>query len=143
MSDRNTIEHIGYIEAINEEMASIRINAVSACAACHAKGVCTSVDQDEKIMTISTGGMTFKIGEKVKVLIAKKTGLKAVGYGYFYPFLLILALIIILTILGFSELQAGLYALASLVPYYLIIYLFRNRINNTFTFHLQKLFNDI
>jgi sigma-E factor negative regulatory protein RseC len=143
MSDRNTIDHIGFIAKVENEFATVKIITQSACAACHAKGACNSADQEEKVMTISTRGMQFNSGEKVKVIIARQTGLKAVAFGYVYPFLLIMTVLITLTAFGISELQAGLWALISILPYYFSVYLLRDRINNTFTFKLEKSFKDL
>lgn len=140
MSDTNTINHIGFVESVNGPSASVRINSQSACAACHAKGACTAADQEEKVMTVPTGGLSFRAGEQVRVSIAKKTGLRAVAFGYVYPFLVLMTILVTLTAAGVSELQAGIWSLASIVPYYLVIYLLRNRISNVFTFKLEKLF---
>lgn len=140
MSERNTIQHIGFVESVNDQSASVRINSQSACAACHAKGACTAADQEEKVMTVPTEGRSFHSGEQVRVSIAKKTGLRAVAFGYVYPFLVLMTILITLTAAGVSELQAGIFSLASLVPYYLVIYLLRDRISNAFTFKLEKLF---
>jgi sigma-E factor negative regulatory protein RseC len=74
------------------------------------------------------------------VLISKRTGLRAVAYGYIYPFLLIMIILISMTSLGMTELQAGLWSLISLVPYYLGIYLLRNKIGNSFTFKMEKIY---
>jgi len=140
MSDKNSIHHIGFVESVNGQSAHVRINSQSACASCHAKGACTAADQEEKVMTIPTEGMSFRTGEQVKVSIARSTGLRAVAFGYIYPFLVLMVILIALTAAGISELHAGIWSLASLVPYYLVIYLLRNRINSAFSFKLEKLF---
>lgn len=143
MSDSKTIDHLGFIETVTGNKATVRINSQSACAACHAKGACTAADQEDKILSVSTGGNSYKVGEQVKVLIAQRTGLKAVAFGYVYPFLLLMAILIILSVAGVSELKAGLWSLASLPPYYLGIYLLREKIDSSFSFTLVKLFNDL
>jgi len=140
MSEQNTIKHIGFVESVSGQSALVRINSQSACAACHAKGACSAADQENKIMTVPTGGAEYRAGEQVRVSIARRTGLRAVAFGYVYPFLVLMTILIILTAAGASELQAGTWSLASLAPYYLVIYLLRDRISNTFTFKLEKLF---
>ena len=140
MSEQHTINHIGFVESVNGPSALVRINSQSACAACHAKGACSAADQEEKVMTVPTGGAEYRTGEQVRVSIARRTGLRAVAFGYVYPFLVLMAILIIFTAAGTSELRAGIWSLASLVPYYLVIYLLRDRISNTFTFKLEKLF---
>ena len=49
-----------------------------------------------------------------------------------------MAVLIVLTLLEIGELKAGLFALLSIIPYYLVIYLFRNRMKRTFTFSIKK-----
>ncbi len=139
MSDQQTINHIGFVESISDQTATVKINSQSACASCHAKGACTAADQSEKVLTVGTEGREYSAGEQVRVFIARRTGLRAVAYGYFYPFLVLMTILIILTAMGVSELQAGIWSLASLVPYYLVIYILKDRISNSFTFKLEKI----
>ena len=139
MPNTKTIDHLGFIETVTGSQATVRINSQSACASCHAKGACTAADQEEKILTVSTEGQQVNPGEKVKVLIAQRTGLKAVAFGYIYPFFLLMIVLVTLTAIGFSELQAGLWSLASLVPYYIGIFLMKTWLSRNFTFKLQKL----
>ncbi len=138
MSDQNSIDHEGIVEAISGDVARVKIDAQSACAACHAKGVCTAADKEEKIMEVPLNGVSLNPGEKVRVLISRHTGLRAVAIGYFYPFLLLIILLITLTSAGMNELRAGLFSLAALVPYYLGVFLLRNQIDKAFTFRLEK-----
>jgi len=133
------IDHDGIIEHIERDVAHIRINSESACAACHAKGVCSAADQEEKFLDIPVKDGIYSKGEVVKVQVARRLGFKAVALGYFYPFLLLMAVLISLTLAGIGELKAGLFALLSLLPYYLILYLSRKRIESTFTFSIQKI----
>ena len=132
------IDHEGIIERIEGDMAHVKINSVSACASCHAKGVCSAADQEEKFLDVPLEGMAYEQGESVHVQVAKRLGFKAVALGYFYPFLLLMVVLIGLISAGVPELRAGALALLSLIPYYLILYLFRKRIESIFTFSIQK-----
>jgi sigma-E factor negative regulatory protein RseC len=133
------IDHDGIIEHIEDDVAHIKINSESACSACHAKGVCGAADQEEKFLDIPVKEGNYSTGEVVKVQVARRLGFKAVALGYFYPFLLLMAVLITLILSGIGELKAGLFALLSLVPYYLVLYLARKRIESTFTFSIQKI----
>ena len=66
-------------------------------------------------------------------------GYKAMLLAYGLPFLMVLMALIIFTTLHFSELIAGLGSLSILVPYYLIIYYFRDKLQKTFTFTIRKI----
>ena len=134
------IEHRGIIEHIVDDVAHVKINSISACASCHAKGACSAADQEEKFLDVPLHGAHYRQGDPVYVQVAKRLGLKAVALGYVYPFLLLLAVLAGTLTAGAGELQAGSLALLSLVPYYLALYLFRNRISSTFTFSIKKTF---
>lgn len=138
MAGSSVIDHEGIVEQVVDNTAKVVIDSQSACASCHAKGACSAADQEEKVLFVPTDGLSVQPGETVKVQISRRTGLRAVAFGYIYPFLLLMLVLIILTAAGFSELQAGLFALLSLLPYYLTIYLMRNKIGNSFTFTLEK-----
>ena len=132
------IEHEGIIDHIEGDVAHVKINSVSACASCQAKGVCSAADQEEKYLDVPLAGINYHEGEPIQVQVEKRLGFKAVALGYFYPFLVLMAVLIVLIATGIPELKAGLVALLSIVPYYLGLYLFRKRIENTFTFSIKK-----
>jgi sigma-E factor negative regulatory protein RseC len=132
------IEHEGIIDRIEGELAHVKIQSESACASCHAKGVCSAADQEEKHLDVPLRGIEFKPGEVVQVQVSRHMGFRAVALGYVYPFLLLMAVLIGFTAAGTGELQAGTYALLSVVPYYLVLYLLRKRIGSAFTFSMKK-----
>jgi len=132
------IEHEGIIDQIEGDVAHVRINSVSSCASCHAKGVCSAADQEEKYLDVPMKGATYRQGEQVQVQVAKHLGFRAVALGYVYPFLLLMAVLIAFTAAGTQELRAGTYALLSIIPYYLVLFLLRKRIGAAFTFSIKK-----
>ncbi len=134
------IEHKGVIEQIDGDVAHVKINSVSACASCHAKGACNAADQEEKYLDVPLHGVSYHKGEAVQVQVEKRLGLRAVALGYFYPFLLLMGVLIAGLAAGASELRAGTYALLSVIPYYLVLFLFRKRLESTFTFSIKKTF---
>ena len=132
------IEHEGIIDQIEGDIAHVRINSVSSCASCHAKGVCSAADQEEKYLDVALKGSAYTPGEAVQVQVAKHLGFRAVALGYVYPFLLLMAVLIAFTAAGTQELRAGTYALLSIIPYYLVLFLLRKRIGSAFTFSIKK-----
>ena len=74
----------------------------------------------------------------VGITITRNMGNKAVILGYLLPFMLLITLLITVNALGFKEWLSGLVSIASLVPYYLLLYLFRNRLRKSFTFTIRK-----
>ena len=65
----NTIKHLGIVENIQGSHLSVRIVQTSACAACSAKGHCSSADSKDKIIDIiDTAASSYQVGEKVMVV---------------------------------------------------------------------------
>jgi len=139
MSEQRTIDHEGIIESIRGATAKVIINSQSACASCHARGACSAADKEAKVLDVPVGDADIHPGDRVRVLITRRMGLRAVAFGYIYPFLLVLMILVLLTASGIGELRAGSIALASLLPYYLGLFLLRHRIGKAFTFSLEKL----
>lgn len=135
MSSKN-ITHQGIIESIENNLIKVRIVNLSACAACHAKGACSASDQEEKIIDVISNGKIYKVGQVVTISSKMENGLKALFYGYVLPFILVFLTLILLTILSFSETLAGIIALGILIPYYVVLYLFRQQLEKKFTFEI-------
>jgi sigma-E factor negative regulatory protein RseC len=133
------VRHKGIISEVNETVIKVNIIAQSACASCHAKGYCGVADMKEKVIEVrNVGHNEQKAGDFVNVTMKKKQGLKAVFYGYFLPFIILLATLIITS--GYmNEGLAGLIALSVLIPYYILLYFFRDRIKNDFEFEIEQL----
>ena len=76
------------------------------------------------------------------MLCSTSMGMKAVMVAFVIPFLVLLAaLFITMRITDGNEPVSALIALVTLIPYYIIIYLIRNRLSKTFTFTLETINN--
>lgn len=138
MHSGKAIEHMGSIQKIEGFNARVTLSAQSACSACHAKGVCSVAGMEEKsVDVIHTGN--FRTGEKVNVILKQSLGYKALVLGYVLPFIIVLLFLILFTIIFDNEAIAGIYSLSVLIPYYLIIYHFREKIRREFAFTIRKL----
>jgi len=133
-----SIEHLGVIRHIEGSIARIVFPAQSACSTCHAKGVCSIAGMEEKSVDVIHDG-NVKTGEKVMVVLKQSLGYKALLLGYLLPFLIVLFSLVLFTSLFDNEALAGIYSLALLLPYYLIIYFFRKKIRREFSFTIRKL----
>lgn len=134
----NIIQHEGIVQETENESVLVKITSLSACSGCHAQGVCGMVGKEDKVIRIA-GNFSVKEGDPVTVIMNKSMGYLAVLLSYVFPFFLVITTLFIMNAMSFHELASGLLSLGVLLPYYLIIYLFRNRINNEFTFSLKKL----
>jgi sigma-E factor negative regulatory protein RseC len=137
----NLISHEGTIISTNNQHLIVKIISETACASCHAKGSCTSADQTEKEITVQRPESDFFIGERVLVETTLKQGYKAVFYAYLLPLIiLIISLMLLISFTG-NEAISALVSISFLFPYYLLLYLLRNKLQNSFKFMVQKLPN--
>jgi len=130
------IRHTGIVQKSDNESVTVLITAESACKGCHAEGSCNLSGKEEKIVEVK-GFYNVKEGDAVTVSMKQSTGFKALFLGYILPLLIVLTFLILFAYIGYSELAAGLLSLSSLLPYYLVLYFARNKINNKFIFSLK------
>jgi sigma-E factor negative regulatory protein RseC len=133
-----TVSHKGVVVAVDGRRLKVQIESVSACAACHAKGMCTLSDKEEKLIDIEMpNGMEKKVGDVVTVVVTQQRGMQAVVLAYILP-----AIVVILSLVGLlkivSEPVAIILSLLSLAVYYILLYLFRNRISSKFVMTLAE-----
>lgn len=131
-----TIDHEGIVQKNSGRSVIVSIIANSACSGCHTESSCMLSKSENKIIEI-TGSYNFNPGDQVTILMEPSTGFAAIFYGYVLPVIAVVAALISLISAGFPELPAGLASLAILIPYYLILFFFRKRLNEKFTFKLK------
>jgi sigma-E factor negative regulatory protein RseC len=132
------IEQKGVVAAISKGMITVNITTASACANCHAKKGCNFLNSETRHIMVQAGGYHFKVGESVRVLMKRSLGLKATLIAYIIPLLILVITLLTLSSLKLNELFVGLTTLLILVPYFLLVYRFRESLKNTFTFRLNK-----
>ena len=129
----NTIKHLGIVENIQGSHLSVRIVQTSACAACSAKGHCSSADSKDKIIDIiDTAASSYQW---------ERSGWQAVALAFIIPFVLLIFTLFLFMALIENELYAALLSLAVLVPYYYILWLNKTRLKQKFSFTIKPINN--
>ena len=148
--------------------ALVRIVQTSACAACKAKAMCASAESAEKEMTVvllnqeprtrnqdasattdqtkvtSLGSLflapeAYKVGDTVEVMVQQKMGWKAVMLAYLLPFFVMLAVMFIgNAIWAVREEILGTVALCAMALYYLLLGMFKDKLQKEFSFTARK-----
>ena len=133
------IEHKGVIASISGNKLSVKILQESACSSCHAKGACMAADSKEKMVDITDFTGKYKINDSVIIEGKESMGYKAVFWAFVIP-LLILVLTIVLTtsVWKLGEMEAAITSIITLAPYYVILYLLRNKMANSFKFTIKN-----
>ena len=133
------IKHRGLVEKIDGSHVVVRIVQTSACSACSAKGLCNASESKEKQIDVYEVNPAYRIGEEVVLCGSTSMGMKAVFLAFGIPVLLLLAaLFVTMRITDGDALLAAAVALLAVVPYYVVIYLMKDKMNKTFSFVIEK-----
>lgn len=127
----------GIVESIEDKYIKVRIHNQSACSMCYSKGVCTSLGSGERIVDVENdSNHIIQTGDRVDIQMISRSGFLAVLYGYIVPFIILL-LTLILVSNYLNESLSALISLLILVPYYLTLYFFRDKLRKYFRFTLS------
>jgi len=138
MKNTESISHEGIVTKITDDELEIKILAQSACAACHAKSACGMGEQAEKILTVPRPkGKEFTLNQKVNVTMAIGQGNKAAVLAYLLPIILLLAVLFTCLGLGLSEGLSALLGIVALIPYYITLYLRRDKLKQKFEYRVE------
>ena len=133
------IKHRGIVEKMEGSHVVVRIVQTSACAACSAKGLCNASESKEKQIDVYEVNASYRIGEEVVLCGTTSMGMHAVFLAFGIPMLLLLvALFVTMRVTDGDALVSSLVALFAVVPYYLVIYFMKDKLNKTFSFTIEK-----
>lgn len=131
------IRHEGVVNSIDGQKVTVRILQASACSGCQASRICNAAESKEKLVEVDMADAeSLSVGQTVTVVAGERMGMTAVMLAFGLPLLLlIVALIAALRVSG-SEKVAAIVSLAVQVPYYVVLFLCRNRIKKDFGFRI-------
>lgn len=116
----------------------VRIIQTSACAACKVSKHCNASEQKVKMIDVrdAVSARTHSVGDEVVVATGTDAGFRAVAYGFVIPFLVLIAALFAAVGLAKSEAISALISISALALYYLILYLYRGKLQRKFMFHI-------
>ena len=134
------IRHDGIIESMSEDKVRVRIVQTSACNDCKVASHCHTAGAKEKIVEVGTinGSQRWQSGQHVVVTTQALMAGKALLIGFGLPLMLMLLVLVIAMTTGCSEGTTALLMLGSLVPYYIIVWLLRDKISSQITFRIEE-----
>ena len=120
----NKIKHNGVVDGVEEGCVRVRILQSSACSACKVAAHCNASETKEKIIEVQVAdAVKYQLGDSVVVVADTAVGFRASLYGYLK--------------ITQSEGYAAVSALGILIPYYIGLYLLRNKLRNKLSFSLE------
>ena len=133
------ISHSGIVESISEGCVQVRILQASACAACKVAGHCHASESKEKIVDVLNvrDAARLKVGDSVIVSASRDVANKALLLGFGVPFLILVSVLFIMLKVVSDEGLAAITAILALMPYYGMLYLMRDRIQQKIAFSIE------
>ncbi len=133
------IKHNGIVEKVDGQHVVVRIVQTSACSACSAKGLCNASESKEKQIDVYEANPSYRIGEEVMVCGTTSMGMRAVLLAFGIPLIiLVFSLGLSMKLTGEDALLSAGIALLSVIPYYICIYFFKEKLNRTFSFTIKR-----
>ena len=134
----NKIKHSGVVENIMGDSVQVRIVQTSACAACKVAGYCNASESKEKLVDVyHADTRNLRVGDVVTVTASTQVAAQALLLGFGLPFVVLVAVLIVVLLITGNEGAAALSGLGALVPYYAVLFLFRNRIRDKLSFSIE------
>ena len=135
----NKIKHAGVVDGVEGECVRVRILQSSACSACKVAAHCNASETKEKIIDVMDADAShYQKGDQVMVVADTAVGFRASLYGYLLPLILMVVTLVGVLAATHSEGLAVLSALGILMPYYVLLFLMRNKLRNRLSFTLER-----
>lgn len=140
-----TIEHPGNIIRTESDRVFVSIYSKSVCSKCDVRGSCNSLSgTSEKIFEINVKeNHNYQIGQKVRLSISAQTGNRSVFIAYILPLILLISGMIVSDSLFHKDGMTAMTGLSILTIYFIILYLFRKRLNRSFKISIEPHIDDI
>lgn len=134
---KRQIEHQGVVASILPHAVVVSIVQETACASCAVANLCHSSEKQEKGMEIPCANVSpYRVGQEVTIVGSIGLGLRATLWAYVIPLVVLMGVMIMVAKWTENEGLAALVALASLIPYYIMLYLLRGQLQQKFTFRI-------
>lgn len=122
------VTHTGIITAIKQNIVCVEIMQKEACCNCALKDACSQTTRQHIVEVECKNAKNYKVGQNVEVLISGRQAFIASWYGYIFPLILVIFSLFLVFIFTKDEIIAGLFGLGILLPYYFLLWIFRNKI---------------
>ena len=122
------ITHTGIITAIKNNIISVEIIQKEACSNCALKDACSQTTRQHIVDVECDNPKDYKIGQNIEVLISGRQAFIASMYGYIFPLILVIFSLFLCFIFTKDEILSGLFSISILLPYYVLLWIFRNKL---------------
>lgn len=134
----NRIQHSGVVESVKGDCVSVRIVQTSACAACKVSGYCNAAEKKVKVVEVNCrNASSYTVGQTVMVSASGTVAFRALLWGFGVPFVVLVGVLLLVLAVTGSEGYAALAGISALGPYYLVLWLCRDRMREQLAFCIE------
>lgn len=134
----NSIRHSGVVENVEGDCVKVRIVQTSACSSCKIAGHCTASESKHKIVDVyDKAHEGLNVGDVVVVVASQRTGMLSVLLSSVIPLLILVLVLFGAIALTGNEPMAALMGICALIPYYIVLYLLRDKIRSKLSFGIE------
>lgn len=132
------MEHDACIVAVYpaEKRVEAEMMVSSACGDCKAKSVCGGEQESRVVSAYTDHPEVYKVGDQVTISIEQIMGYKAITLSYIVP-LVVMIVTLALTHSRWGDLVAGVSALGACALYFIVLALFRKRLEKVIVFSVK------
>ena len=140
MAKIDAIEHEGIVLQSDGSKLLVEILSSSACAGCHALAMCSASETKKKEVEVylSSNSENYSIGDHVTIVGSEHMGNVAVLIAYVAPLILMLLVLVVGKAAGLADGWAGVLSVVILAPYFLALYILRDKLHKTFIFKTKN-----
>ena len=117
----NCVIQQGVVLRIEGERMVVGVAQAEACSACAARAACGKSGGEVR-------EVGARVGDRVTLGITAWEGFRAMFIMYVVPFVIVLVSLIVLVGRGVGEGLSGVVSIGLVLPYYILLYVFRDRI---------------
>ncbi len=137
----SALQHKGIVIGVETDAVTVSVMAQSACAGCHAKGICGESGAERIIRVRTSRASEYSVGDRVVVaLLRESMAMSSVVWGYIVPLVVLLAVLFGSVALGLSDGVSAVTSIVAVVIYYAGLYLTRKIFERKIEFTIFKEF---
>jgi sigma-E factor negative regulatory protein RseC len=98
-----------------------------------------AADSKEKLIDVFDYTGSFRENERVIIQGKVSMGYKAVLWAFLLPLVVLVTMLVFtISVWNFSDTEAAISSILALVPYYIALYMLRNKMADSFKFTIKK-----
>lgn len=137
----SALQHKGVVIGVEANVVTVSVMAESACAGCHAKGICGESGAERIIRVATSAASEYSVGDRVVVALLKQSmAMSSVVWGYMIPLVVLLVALFGGVALGLSDGVAAITSIVAVAIYYAGLYLARKIFERKIEFTIFKEF---